>query len=168
MSEFYDLEPSEVEMTDANEECLRLCSPGWISEDRMPSSQLFGYFPKDGGKLSCVQGSKSTAEDAYKDFTERLGLNAHSVWAVTVGEVRGLGQVTGGIAESRVIDDSNQPDLGDSRMMNHCYIDQRHLSKRQRRKLRNQLLEYALGRGQVYPFDLSTVGDQNIFNSGNQ
>lgn len=168
MSEFYELENGEVEMTSTGEECLRLCSPGWISEDRMPSSQLFGDFPKDSGKLSCVQGSKSSAESAYKDFTERLGLNAHSVWAVTVGEVKGLAQETGGDVESRVVDDSNQPDLGDSRLMNHCYVDQRHLSKGQRRKLRNKLLEYALGRGQVYPFDLSTVGDQNIFNSGNQ
>lgn len=167
MSEFSELENGEVEMTSTGEECLRLCSPSWISEDRMPSSQIFGDFPKDSGKLSCVQGSKSSAEAAYKDFTERLGLDAHSVWAVTVGEVKGLAQETGGAVESRVVDDSKLPDPDKTRMANHCYIDQRHLSKGQKKKLRNKLLEYALARGQMHPNDLTTVGEQNIFNPGN-
>lgn len=167
MSTFHELEPGEVEMTSTSEECLRICNPGWISEGRMPSSQLFGDFPKDSGKLSCVQGSKSTAEAAYKDFTERLGLSAHSVWAVTVGEVKGLANETEGAVESRVVDDSSQPDLDNSRMAHHCYIDQRHLSKGQKRKLRNKLLEHALKRGQLHPFDFTTVGEQNVFNPGN-
>lgn len=166
MNGFHELEPGEVEMANTEEVCLRVCSPGWISEGRMPSSQLFGDFPKDSGKLSCVQGSKSTAEAAFKDFTERLGLNAQSVWGVTVGEVTGLNQVTERVVKSRVVDDSSLPDPENTRMHHHCYIDQRHLSKSQKRKLRNKLLEYAVAREQLYPYDFSTVGDENIFNSG--
>lgn len=166
MNNLYDLEPAEVEMTAETEECLRICSPGWISDGRMPSSQLFGDFPKDSGKLSCVQGNKSTAEDAYKDFTSRLGLNAHSVWAVTVGEIVGVAQETSGAVASRVIDDSNTPDPHNERMKDHCYIDQRHLTKLEKRKLRNKLLEHAVKRGQLHPYDLTTVGETNIFDSG--
>lgn len=166
MAELVHLVEGEVVMTSLNEECYRMCNAVWVEADgRTLTSQLFGDFPKDGGMLSCVRGSQRSAEDAYNDFTQRLKQKAVGVWAVTVGEVQCVKLEDSGLVRSRVVNNSAVADGDGTQMRHHCYIDQRHLSRGQKKKLRAKLLEHAVERGKLHPFDLSATGAEDVFAS---
>jgi len=79
-------EPSAHEqLTHSKELLYRQIHPNWV-DDGKPSSQAFRPTQKDKGMLSIAQGSKTTAEGAYRHYTEVRKLASAGSWAVTVGE----------------------------------------------------------------------------------
>ncbi len=64
---------------------LRQINPRWIREGRV-TSQAFKPTAKDNKRLSVHDGDQTTAEEAYRRYTEQLGLTSSGVMAVTVQE----------------------------------------------------------------------------------
>ena len=64
---------------------LRQVNPHWIREGRV-TSQTFKPTAKDKKKLSAHDGDQMTAEDAYRHYTQQLGLTSAGVIALTVQE----------------------------------------------------------------------------------
>jgi hypothetical protein len=63
----------------------RQVHPSFI-DDGQPTSQAFRPTPKDSGLLSVSDGSKTTAESAYKLHVYQRDLRSFGVWSVTVAE----------------------------------------------------------------------------------
>ncbi|MEO5731302.1 MAG: hypothetical protein ABI134_33200, partial [Byssovorax sp.] len=63
----------------------RQVHPSFV-HDGQPSSQAFRPTLKDGGLLSVSDGSKTTAELAYKLHVERRLLASKGVWSLIVSE----------------------------------------------------------------------------------
>lgn len=139
---FDPLEPGEVVLDDGAEHYLRQCNPSWMQEGR-PTSQAFAYFKKDEGRLSGSRtGGGVTPSQAFRFYTQTLKLESAATFAVTVAEVEAK--------SSRVVDDTNAPTVRppDPVPPGHAYIDLRHLSGGQRRKLASGLSRDAV---QVHP-----------------
>ena len=64
---------------------LRQAHPNFIKEDWV-TSQAFIPFPKDKGLLSVYDGDQITAAESHRHYTQVLGNQSHSVWAVTKAE----------------------------------------------------------------------------------
>lgn len=139
--QFEALAPGEVVLDDENEYHLRQCNPNWLQNGK-PSSQAFAYFQKDEGRLSGSRSRDVTPIQAFTFFTETLKLQSAATFAVSVAQVTA--------SRSRVVDDTNAPTVRppDPVPPGHAYIDLRHLSNGERKKLARGLSRSAV---QVHP-----------------
>ena len=64
---------------------LRQVNPAWVQKGRV-TSQVFKPTPQDRKRLSVYDGGQVTAEEAWKHYSEELGLASVGVLGVTVGE----------------------------------------------------------------------------------
>ena len=141
---FLPLVDGEVPITDLDEYYFRQCHPQFLT-DGVPSTQMFGDFAQDDGKLSGNRSTAALPKQAFDFHTETLGNKSAGTWAVTVGEVTNV--------SSRVVDDRNAPTVRppDPVPPGHSYVDMRHLTSRERRRLRGELRIAAVNRGRVHP-----------------
>ncbi len=141
---FVDLAEGEVMLDDESEFYFRQCHPDFLT-DGVPTSQMFGDFPRDAGKLSGARGDVTTPKDAFDFHTTELSKASGGTWAVTVAEVAKV--------SSRVVDDTEAPDVRPPEPVppGHSYIDMRHLTARERKRLRGELRIAAVNRGRVHP-----------------
>jgi hypothetical protein len=141
---FEALAVGETVLDNPNEFYFRQCHPSFASNG-VPSTQMFGDFPRDGGKLSGNRGETVTPKAAFNFHTATLGKESGGTWAVTAAEVATV--------LSRVVDDTVAPSVRppDPVPPGHSYIDMRHLTSRERKRLRAKLLIAAVNRGRVYP-----------------
>lgn len=114
---------------------LRQAHPNFM-DGPLITSQVFMPFPKDEGKLSVYDGDQITAADAYEHYTETLGNESHSIWAVTKGEADGL-------------DVPASPDPLPA-FLSHSVIDFTGRTDKDSRKIAKRLKLFALGRGCLY------------------
>lgn len=114
---------------------LRQIHPNFI-EDTQVSSQAFYPFPKDDFLLSVYDGQLISAELAYLHYTQTLGFESSSVYAIAVNEVSQIGL-------------SCRPDPLDD-FPEHAVVDFTHDPKNAR-KLAKKLRSYAVARGCLYP-----------------
>lgn len=63
----------------------RQVHPSWVQQGRV-TSQVFRPTPKDNKRLSVYDGSRITAKEAWKHYTNQLGHDSIGVLAVTVTE----------------------------------------------------------------------------------
>ncbi|MBL3698997.1 hypothetical protein [Leucobacter luti] len=147
---FEPLAVGEVRLDDANEYYFRQCHPSFLDQG-IPTTQIFGDFPSDNGRISGNRGKTTDPRSAYKFHTETLDNDSAGVWAVTVGEVEQV--------ESRVVDDTGAPSVRppDPVPPGHSYVDMQHLSKQERRRLRKSLRDAAVERRRVYPDETGTL-----------
>lgn len=138
---FEPLEPGEEVLDDENEHYLRQCNPSWVQGGK-PSSQAFAYFAKDAGRLSGSRSRDATPAQAYRFYTETLRLKSAATLAVTVAQVEAR--------SSRVVDDTNAPTVRPPAPVppGHSYIDLRHLTSGERKRLASGLSRDAV---QVHP-----------------
>lgn len=138
---FEPLANGEVVLDDADEFYLRQCHPQWVQDGKL-SSQVFGYFAKDQGRLSGVRSSVETPIGAFIFYTQTLRLQSAGTVAVTVRDAAAN--------LSRVVDDTNAPSVRPPHPVppGHAYVDLRHLTAGQRRKLARNLADRAV---RVYP-----------------
>lgn len=145
---FLELVTGEELLTDPSELYFRQCNPQFITNGQ-PTSQIFGNFPStDFGRLSGARSSASTPESAYKFHTENLDQQSAGTWAVSVSEVISK--------QSRIIDDTNSPTTRPPAPCppGHSYIDMRHLTNGERKRLRSHLVIAAKNRGRLHPDDM--------------
>ncbi len=71
-----------------------------------------------------------------------MGLQSVGVWGISVGEAEDTG--------SRVVDDSQNP-TKQKLPQGHVYLDMKHMTRKELKRLRAQLLEKAKLRGVLYP-----------------
>lgn len=142
--QFANLVEGEVALENLDEFYFRQCHPNFIING-IPSTQIFGDFPSDDGKLSGNRGESTTPAQAFAFHTETLGNKSAGTWGVTVAEVVA--------AQSRVVDDTEAPTVRppDPVPPGHSYVDMRHLTSRERKRLRSQLHRVAVDRGRVFP-----------------
>lgn len=114
---------------------FRQINPGWL-DDGVVTTQGFKPTAKDEGLLSVDDGNLVTAEDAYKCYTECLGLESAGVLALTVAEC----------------DEHCLPVTPDALpcQPSHVVIDFTKLSGNQVRKVAKYLKYYANERGWQY------------------
>lgn len=141
---FLPLADGEVLIVDKDEYYFRQCHPQFLT-DGVPSTQMFGDFAQDAGKLSGNRSTVALPKQAFDFHTETLGNKSAGTWAVTVGEVTKV--------SSRVVDDTNAPTVRppDPVPPGHSYVDMRHLTSKERRRLRGELRIAAVSRGRVHP-----------------
>jgi hypothetical protein len=141
---FLPMADGEVLITDKDEYYFRQCHPQFLT-DGVPSTQMFGDFAQDGGKLSGNRSTAALPKQAFDFHTETLGNKSAGTWAVSVGEVTKV--------SSRVVDDTNAPTVRppDPVPPGHSYVDMRHLTSKERRRLRGELRIAAVSRGRVHP-----------------
>lgn len=114
---------------------LRQVNPKFF-ENGQVSSQAFFPFPKDDGKLSVYDGDQISVEDAFRHYTEILGLASVGVWAVNGAEV-----VAEGLAYL--------PDPVEGNVA-HAVIDFAARNEKECRKLAKKLRNLAVARGSLY------------------
>lgn len=141
---FEDLAEGEVVLDDDSEFYFRQCHPDFVA-DGVPTSQMFGDLPRDAGKLSGARGAATTPKAAFDFRTTELSNASGGTWAVTVAEIVKV--------SSRVVDDTEAPAVRppDPVPPGHSYIDMRHLTPRERKRLRGELRIAAVNRGRVHP-----------------
>ncbi len=115
---------------------LRQVHPSF-ADNGIPTSQAFVPFPKDDGKLSVDDGDLTTAEAAFKYFTEVLKFKSIGTWGITCGEV-----------EQSKLTSSSDP-LKDN--PSHAVIDFSDLTEKECRKLAKKLKADANKRGRLHP-----------------
>ena len=125
----------ERPLAEPDELLFRQVHPSWV-QDGVPSSQVFKPTKKDAGMLSIALGSKTSPERAFDHHTQVLKLKSAGTWAVTVGEVKGVG--LGSYAQP--LDDN--PD--------HGFIDFREIGRGQIERSAKLLLAKARNRGCLY------------------
>jgi hypothetical protein len=126
----------DVRLEDVGELLYRQVHPTWV-EDGVPSSQAFAPTRKDKGKLSIARGRLVTAEDAYRHYTDVLGLSSAGTWAVMVGEAR-----------TTTLESFAEPLHDDPA---HGYVDFRELGRREAERKAKLLLPHAVDRGRLHP-----------------
>ena len=141
MTSFKPLGEREEQLQDRHEMYQRQCHPSFYQEGE-PTSQIFAAFPRDKGELSGTRDSKVTAEESYREYTQVMGLQSVGVWGISVGEAEDAG--------SRVVDDSQKP-TKQRVPQGHVYLDMKHMTRIELKRLRVQLLERAKARGILYP-----------------
>lgn len=114
---------------------LRQVHPDFVNCGRI-TSQVFRPTFKDDGKLSVDDGDKTTAEAAFKNYTECRNLRSAGVVAVTLGECEKL-QL------------SVSPDPIEC-VPSHALMDFSSLSRGQKRSAAKKLRKYANDRGWQY------------------
>lgn len=141
---FEVLADGEVPLDDKEEFYFRQCHPDFVTNG-VPTSQMFGDFPRDAGKLSGARSQITTPKASFDFHTSDLANASSGTWAVTVAEVMK--------ASSRVVDDTEAPSVRppDPVPPGHAYIDMRHLKPRERKRLRGELRIAAVNRGRVHP-----------------
>ncbi len=115
---------------------LRQVHPSF-AENGTPTSQAFVPFPKDEGKLSVDDGDLTSADAAFKYFTEVLKLESIGTWGITCGEV----EQSGLTSESDPLEDNPS----------HAVIDFSGLTEKECRKLAKKLKAHANKRGRLHP-----------------
>lgn len=150
-SSFLDLQDGEIELDDPDELHYRQCHPSFFV-DGQPSSQLYGDFEVDEGQLSGTRSKYIDAQDSYKNHVAS-GRESVGTWALSVSEVRYKEPL------SRLVDDIASPlPVGvEARPTGHTYLDQQHLSTKERQKLRRRLIKLANVRGCM--FETSVIAD---------
>lgn len=139
MTAFESLEDCEIALSDESELIYRqVTEHQWDSQSNTPATHAFGPSTVDKGMASYSRSSIVSAEQSRAWHNENASSLSLSVWGVSVAEV--IGQ------ETRVVDDAPCP--GD-RAPGHCYVDFRHLDKRDERRIRGMLLARALARGML-------------------
>jgi hypothetical protein len=114
---------------------LRQAHPKFMGGD-MPTSQVFFPFPKDDGKLSVYDGDQVNAKQSYNHYTQVMGNESHSVWAITKSEADAEGVPA-------------RPDpLPDSPA--HAIVDFDAKSEKGCRRIAKQLKKLAIARGCQY------------------
>jgi hypothetical protein len=136
---FAALADCEATLTDGEELLYRQVTEyNWDAQSNTPATQAFGPSPIDKGMASYSRSSVVSAEESRTWHNENASSHSMSVWGVSVQEV--IDQQT------RAVDDSGCP--GDH-SPGHCYVDFRHLAKKDERKFRGMLLARALARGEI-------------------
>lgn len=131
-----DLEQGELLLTDGVERLWRQVHPQFQNAG-VVTSRAFAGGSDDPQRVSTAREARCTAADAMSDHLAR-GRRTVGTWAVTVGEVDGVGR--------RAVDDSALPDVPDD----HAYIDLRGLDDRSERRVRRDLAAQANARGCVH------------------
>lgn len=122
----------------------RQVNPTWLANG-VPSSQAFGPTPKDEDKLSVDDAAKVSAQEAWRHFTEKLGLRSVGTWAVSLTEVEEAGDLMVASSPTVVAEDpaKNNPA--------HCHVDFSQVSTKGRKKQKAQHLAIkATARGCLY------------------
>ncbi len=101
------------------------------------TSQVFIPFPKDNGNLSVYDGDKIDAAGAYRHYTEQLGLESDSVWAVMKIEADEVGTT----AEPDPLPDFES----------HAKLNFNKLPEKEWRKAAKKLKKLAQDRGRLHP-----------------
>lgn len=114
---------------------LRQVHPSF-AENGIPTSQAFVPFPKDNSRLSVDDGDLTTAEAAFKYFTEVLRFESIGTWGITCGEVEQI-ELT-----------SLSDPLKDN--PSHAVIDFSDLTEKECRKLAKKLKAFANRRGRLH------------------
>ncbi len=111
----------------------RQVNPSW-QKDGQPTSQAFGPTPKDDDKLSLDDAQKTSAESAWKHFTEQLQLKSAGTWAISLGDISD--------AQNLLLEASPFVHPDDPRKNNpaHCHIDFSNLTTKGEKKKRAQHL----------------------------
>jgi hypothetical protein len=111
-------------------------------DGKNPNSQAFFPTPQHDDKLSVDDNGLISAEQSWRHFTERLGLQSVGTWALSVDEVKSAGELK--LLRSPVTDPDNP--LVDNPA--HCLIDFSQVpSKGQKKKRAQELAIKASGRG---------------------
>lgn len=118
---FPELLAGEVLIAPGADLMYRNVHPGFYDERAgLVSSQAFTPNSDDEGCMSVSQASIVTAVDAFIDYTMIRGRQSVGVWAVSTGEVHGVG--------SRTVNDCERADLDpDDIPPGHAYVDFRDL-----------------------------------------
>jgi hypothetical protein len=122
---------------DNSEILFRQLSPKIWQQDGKVSNLAFEPTKAHKFLLSTAQGSKCTAEEAFKFHTETKQLDSVGTWGITVAEIK----------------DDNLPIIDDADEINpfHASIDFNGLSNSQRATKGKNLREKALKRGKLFP-----------------
>ncbi|GEB66243.1 hypothetical protein SAT01_36910 [Sinomonas atrocyanea] len=141
MTKYADLLPEEVQLDGGSELLYRQITPPLMDKGK-PSSTAFGPATADEGKPSFARESKTTPQDARDWHTANAAKPSLGVWACSVEEVDA--------ANTRAVDDSGVPPQPQQKVApGHCYVDYRHLDKKDERKVRSALLAKALAREEI-------------------
>ena len=120
-----------------NDETLlhRQIHPRFVDSQGKTTSQAFRPTPKDRNQLSVYDGSRITAEDAWKHYKHELKLQSIGILSVAVAECRAL--------ELPVVPDADT-------FPEHALIDFTGLSRRQTERKASALKEAATIRGWLF------------------
>ena len=138
------LEPGESIIDPSDELLYRQITPPLFDEEKnQPASFAFGPQNCDEGKASYSRSSKVTAQEARDWHCANSSKPSLGVWAVTSSEAQK--------EPLRCVDDwtdDNQSQIG-KMAPGHCYLDFRGFSKSEQRRIRANLLRFALKRGEI-------------------
>ncbi len=129
-------------LADAAELLYRQVHPSFVRDGR-PSSQAFRPTPKDESKVSVARSTLTTAEAAFRHFTEALGLASAGTWGVTVGECAQQGLPVRS-------DPLTSPPAAVADPA-HAVIDFEGISKSQAEAKATRLTRLAVARGRIHP-----------------
>ena len=113
----------------------RQVHPHFVDNEGRPTRQTFLLFPKDSGKLSLYNGEKWSAEYAFVNHTETLGLDSLGTLAITILEIA----QTKEDLDLELLEAIEDNELFDG----HVSLDQNHLMKNQQKVVRTLLLQHA-------------------------
>lgn len=138
------LEPGESIIDPSDELLYRQITPPLFDEEKNQlASFAFGPQNCDKGKASYSRSSKVTAQEARDWHCANSSKPSLGVWAVTSSEAQK--------GPLRCVDDwtdDNQSQIG-KMAPGHCYLDFRGFSKSEQRRIRANLLRFALKRGEI-------------------
>jgi hypothetical protein len=141
---FKALEPCERDLT-GGEELLYRQVPAfnWDPQSGKPVSHAFGPSTADKGMASHARSSVVSASDSRAWHNENVKSESKGVWAISIQEVTDQG--------TRAVDDCACPSPPGSseRSPGHCYVDYRHMEKREQRLVRAMLYAKAIKRGEI-------------------
>ena len=120
-----------------NTRLLRQVHPGFVQSGRI-TSQVFRPTPKDGNRLSCYNGDKIRADEAFIHFVEHLRFCSQGVMAVKKRECD---------SQDLPVNDDGIP------FPEHCTIDFSDLPKKSIEKKIKELKRYAEKRGWLFQMD---------------
>lgn len=138
------LEPGESIIDPSDELLYRQITPPLFDEEsNQPASFAFGPQNCDEGKASYSRSSKVTAQEARDWHCANSPKPSLGVWAVTSSEAQ--------TEPLRCVDDWTDGDQSQIGKMapGHCYLDFRGFSKPEKRRIRANLLRFALKRGEI-------------------
>ena len=136
--QFEALEDCESTIDDGDELLYRqITEHCWDAQNSKPASHAFGPSSIDKGKASYARSSIVSAAESYAWHNEHAS-PSRAVMAVSAQEVMDQ--------QTRSVDDHACP--GDH-SPGHCYVDFRHMAKKEERKVRGMLLAHALARGEI-------------------
>lgn len=146
---YLPLLPQEELLDSGSDELLYRQITEPLMNDGRVSSQAFGPATADEGAPSFARETITTPQESRDWHTENAAKPSLSVWACSVFEVESAG--------TRAVDDSAVPPPPEAIVApGHCYVDYRHMSKKQERITRSFLLAAALAREEIPTVGVAT------------